>query len=53
MNHRLGSVYLSAVLLALAPAAVLAGAAPIQLQDFRQLVHITSPQFSPDGSQIA
>jgi len=42
-----------AVLLALASSAACAAAAPIGLTDFRMLVEIGAPQFSPDGTQIA
>ncbi len=49
----LAHTFMVAVLLALAPLAALAAATPIQLQDFRALVRIDSPRFSPDGRQIA
>ncbi|MGH8320558.1 MAG: TolB family protein, partial [Gammaproteobacteria bacterium] len=41
------------LLLALAPLAVSAADTPIQLKDYRALVRIESPRFSPDGKQIA
>ena len=47
-------LYLSAAVLALAsidPSAL--AARPINLTDFRMLVRIASPRFSPDGKQIA
>ena len=50
---RLACFYLPAVLLVFAPAAVMAAAKPIRLQDYRALVRIDSPRFSPDGRQIA
>lgn len=40
------------MLLALASLAASAAAAPIGLTDFRALVRIASPRFSPDGTQI-
>ncbi len=50
---RLACFYLPVVLLGFAPAAVMAAAKTIQLQDYRALVRIESPEFSPDGKQIA
>ena len=50
---RLACFYLPAVLLVFAPAAVMAAAKTIRLQDYRALVRIESPEFSPDGKQIA
>ncbi len=50
---RFACFYLSAVLLAFVSPAVMAAAKPIQLQDFRTLIRIESPEFSPDGRQIA
>lgn len=50
---RLACFYLPAVLFALTPVAASAAATPIQLQDYRALVRIESPEFSPDGKQIA
>ena len=41
------------LLLILAPLAATATGARINLQDYRALIRITSPQFSPDGRQIA
>jgi len=54
MKGRLAFISLPvAALLALASAAAGAAAAPIGLTDFRMLVGIGAPQFSPDGTQIA
>ncbi|MGB9429170.1 MAG: S9 family peptidase [Gammaproteobacteria bacterium] len=53
MKPRLSFTCLAAVLLALAPLAASSDATPIQLQDYRALVRIDPPQFSPDGQQIA
>ena len=50
---RLACFYLPVVLLGFAPAVVMAAAKTIQLQDYRALVRIESPEFSPDGKQIA
>lgn len=50
--NRFGRVCCSATLLGLVPALALA-ARPIQLQDYRALVRIHSPAFSPDGKQLA
>ncbi|TAN04519.1 MAG: S9 family peptidase [Rhodanobacteraceae bacterium] len=44
---------LSALVLAIAPLAALAAGAPITLRDYRALIRIESPQFSPDGRQLA
>ncbi|MDE2345316.1 MAG: S9 family peptidase, partial [Gammaproteobacteria bacterium] len=52
MLRRLGFAYMPVILLLLVPLAAWAGG-PIQLQDFRALVRIESPQFSPDGQHIA
>ncbi|HEX7341554.1 MAG TPA: S9 family peptidase [Rhodanobacteraceae bacterium] len=41
------------VLLMLAPVAALATGKPIRLHDYRALVRIRAPQFSPDGGQLA
>ncbi|MGH8191189.1 MAG: prolyl oligopeptidase family serine peptidase [Rhodanobacteraceae bacterium] len=41
------------VALALTPLAAMAANRPIQLQDYRALVRIRAPQFSPNGKQIA
>ncbi|MGA9854660.1 MAG: S9 family peptidase [Gammaproteobacteria bacterium] len=49
----LAHTFLATVLLALAPLAALAVAAPIQLRGYRALVRIESPHFSPNGRQIA
>jgi dipeptidyl aminopeptidase/acylaminoacyl peptidase len=51
--RRLGLAILPAVLLALSSLAPQASAAPIHLKDYRALVRIDSPRFSPDGQQIA
>ncbi|HEX4269010.1 MAG TPA: S9 family peptidase [Steroidobacteraceae bacterium] len=53
MKGRLAFICLPAALLALASFGAAAAAAPIGLKDFRSLVRIASPQFSPDGRQIA
>jgi dipeptidyl aminopeptidase/acylaminoacyl peptidase len=53
MIRRLGFAFLPAVLLAMASLAAPAAAAPIHLKDFRALVRIESPRFSPDGQKIA
>src|SRR5690349_13790646 len=47
------SRYLLALFLACAPLGALAAARTIRLTDFRTLLSITSPLFSPDGKQIA
>ncbi len=44
---------LTAALLALAPQFAAAAVRPISLSDYRMLVRISSPRFSPDGRQIA
>ena len=49
MKH---SAFVSLSALVLAPL-VASAAKPIQLQDFRALVRIESPRFSPDGKQLA
>jgi dipeptidyl aminopeptidase/acylaminoacyl peptidase len=53
MMGRSAYASLPAVLLALASLPVSAAAGPIGLTDYRMLVGIASPQFSPDGKQIA
>jgi len=53
VRTRLGFAALAAVSLTLGPLSVWADAKPIQLDDFRELRRISSPQFSPDGGQIA
>lgn len=53
MKRRLGLVRASAVLLGLAPLLAWGASAPIRLQDYRQLLQIASPHFSPDGQQLA
>jgi dipeptidyl aminopeptidase/acylaminoacyl peptidase len=53
MKRRLAFACLPAALLALASIGAAVAAAPIGLTDFRALVRIASPRFSPDGTQIA
>jgi dipeptidyl aminopeptidase/acylaminoacyl peptidase len=53
MMHRLGLDVFAVALLAFAPLAAHAGGKTIHLRDFRGLVRISSPRFSPDGEQIA
>jgi dipeptidyl aminopeptidase/acylaminoacyl peptidase len=53
MKGRLAFACLPVALLALASVGVAVAAAPIGLSDFRALVRIASPRFSPDGTQIA
>jgi dipeptidyl aminopeptidase/acylaminoacyl peptidase len=53
LMRRFGFACLPIVLLALTSLATQAGAAPIHLKDFRALVRIDSPRFSPDGRKIA
>ncbi len=53
MKGRLAFICLPAALLALASLGAAAAPGPIGLTDFRALLSITSPQFSPDGKQIA
>lgn len=53
MERRFGFSCLSAMLLACAPLAATAAGSPINLKDFRALVRIGSPRFSPSGKQIA
>jgi dipeptidyl aminopeptidase/acylaminoacyl peptidase len=53
MMRRLGFAFLPALLLALTSLASPAAAAPIHLKDYRALVRIRSPRFSPDGQAIA
>lgn len=50
---RIGPISLSALLVVLAPLAAAAAALPIHLKDYRALVRITSPRFSPGGGRIA
>jgi dipeptidyl aminopeptidase/acylaminoacyl peptidase len=52
MKRRLAAACLPVLLFALPPLAAQA-APPIHLQDYRALVRIDSPRFSPDGSKIA
>lgn len=44
---------IACLLLILVPLAAAAAAPRIQLQDYRALIRIGSPQFSPDGSKLA
>lgn len=53
MKGRTAFILLPVALLALAFSGVAAATGPIGLTDFRMLLRISSPQFSPDGSQIA
>ena len=53
MKHRLGFPCLFAAVIVLMPLAAMAAGARVQLKDFRSLVRIESPRFSPDGKQIA
>src|SRR5581483_7365823 len=53
MKGRWAFILLPVALLALAPCGASAAARPIGLTDFRMLLRISSPQFSPDGQQIA
>jgi len=53
MTHRVGSAGFAALLVALSPLGAAASPGPIHLQDFRALVRIESPSFSPDGRQLA
>lgn len=53
MMRRLALACLPVALAALVAPALHAAAAPIRLQDYRALVRIASPQFSPDGEQLA
>ncbi len=53
MTYRVGSVCLSGVLIALSPLMLSATPGPIHLRDYRALVRIASPRFSPDGKEIA
>ncbi|HET6726174.1 MAG TPA: S9 family peptidase [Gammaproteobacteria bacterium] len=53
MKRRLVFACLPGLILALIPIVAHADPRPIQLQDYRALVTISSPQFSPNGEQIA
>ena len=53
MKSRTAFIFLPAVLLALASLGTPVAARPIGLTDFRTLLRISSPRFSPDGQQIA
>ncbi len=53
MTTRQANLFVTtAIVLALAPIAVRAAPRPLQLDDYRELLGIASPQFSPDGEQI-
>jgi len=52
MTRRIPLACLPALVLALLPPGASAST-PVQLKDFRSLVRIESPRFSPDGSRIA
>lgn len=53
MIHRAGPACLLASLFALSPVGASASTGPIRLGDYRALVRIASPRFSPDGKMIA
>src|SRR5579863_2966955 len=53
MKRRFALACLPAALLTVASLTAAAASAPIGLTDFRMLVYIAAPQFSPDGTQIA
>ena len=53
MKGRWASILLPVALLALASAGASAAGRPVSLTDFRMLLRLSSPQFSPDGQQIA
>jgi dipeptidyl aminopeptidase/acylaminoacyl peptidase len=53
MKGRWAFILLPVALLALAPCGASAAAGPVTLTDLRMLLRISSPQFSPDGQQIA
>jgi dipeptidyl aminopeptidase/acylaminoacyl peptidase len=53
MTHRLGSACLAAFLVALSSPSASAATTPIHLRDYRGLVRISSPTFSPSGREIA
>jgi dipeptidyl aminopeptidase/acylaminoacyl peptidase len=53
MNPQVNLFAATAALLALAPAVTRSAPRPLQLGDYRELLHISSPQFSPNGEQIA
>lgn len=52
MNRRRAFAALSALFSAIVPCAGWAGSKAVELNDFRELRRISSPQFSPDGEQI-
>ena len=53
MIRRAGHALPLALLLALLPLPAAAGTGPIHLRDYRALVRIASPRFSPDGKRLA
>jgi len=53
MTYRVGPTWLSGALIALSPLMLSATPGPIHLRDYRALVRISSPRFSPDGKEIA
>ncbi|MDE2449179.1 MAG: S9 family peptidase [Gammaproteobacteria bacterium] len=53
MKSRTAFIFLPVALLALASLGAPAAARPVGLTDFRMLLCISSPRFSPDGQQIA
>ncbi len=54
MTKRQANLFVATtVLLSLAPLAMRAAPRPLELNDYRDLVRVSSPQFSPDGAQLA
>ncbi len=54
MTKRQANLFVTTtVLLALVPIVMRAAPRPLELNDYRDLLRISSPQFSPDGAQIA
>ncbi len=53
MNRYPHFIGLAVLLLAFVPITIWAAGKPLQLKNYRALVRIKSPQFSPDGQQIA
>jgi dipeptidyl aminopeptidase/acylaminoacyl peptidase len=53
MTRHLGFTCLTTALLSFVALPAMAANRPVQLQDYRALVRIDSPRFSPDGRQIA
>ena len=53
MRHGHFLIALAAMVPTVAPVVSRAAPRPLQLNDYRELVRIASPQFSPDGEQIA